>query len=348
MFDPLIVDALGRTADGQEIARFSLRTADGLRADVMNYGATLMRLEAPDRAGKSANIVLGFDTLAPYLAGTPGFGATIGRFANRIAGARFALDGRSYQLAANEGANHLHGGVRGFDKVVWGAERFTLVGAPGVAMRYVSADGEEGYPGELTVETTYVLEPGKLRISFRAETNAPTHVNLTHHSYFDLSAAGRGADAHDLQINADAFLEVDASLIPQAMRAAAGTPFDFRTPHKIGSREDVADAQLQRAGGYDHTFLLNKPTPGAMAEAAVLSEANSGRRLTLSTTAPGLQLYTGGNLDGSVGGFGRRAGVCLEPQHFPDTPNRPDFPSTILRPGQTYEARIELAFGVLS
>lgn len=348
MFDPLIVDAIGRTSDGSEITRFSLRTEDGLRADVMNYGATLMRLETPDRFGKSANVVLGFDTLAPYLAGTPGFGATIGRYANRIAGARFTLDGITYQLAANEGAHHLHGGVRGFDKVVWSAERFTQAGAPGVLLRHVSADGDEGYPGELSVETTYVLEPDKLGISFRAETSAPTHVNLTHHSYFDLSAAGRGADAHQLQINADAFLAVDASLIPQAICAVAGTPFDFRTPHNIGAREAAADAQLERAGGYDHTFVLNKPAPGAMTEAAVLSDFKSGRRLTLSTTAPGLQLYTGGNLDGSVGDFGRRAGVCLEPQHFPDTPNRPDFPSTVLRPGQVYEARIELAFGVLS
>lgn len=342
MFDPLVVDAMGRTAEGYEIARFSLRNTAGLRADVMTYGATLIRLETPGRDGRSENVVLGFDCLEQYLAGTPCFGATVGRYANRIAGARFALDRKTYTLAANDGANHLHGGVRGFDKVVWDAEPVMRHGEPGVRLRYVSPDDEEGYPGELSVEVLYLLRRDRLVIAFEARTSAPTHVNLTHHSYFNLSAGARDAGAHDLNIEADKYLAVDPELIPLDARDVGGTPFDFREPHKIGARIDAADEQLRIAGGYDHTFILNGA--GRLTRAASLLDAVSGRRMTLWTTAPSMQLYTGNNLDGSVGGFGRRSGICLEPQHFPDSPNRLDFPSTVLRPGELYEVRSELVF----
>ncbi len=347
MFDPLVIDAIGRTREGREIERYTLRTPAGLRADVMSYGATLMRLEAPDRNGRSDNIVLGFDALEPYLEGTPCFGATVGRFANRIGGARFVLDGAVYKLAANDGANHLHGGVRGFDKVAWDAEPMMHDGEPGVVLRYLSGDGEEGFPGELRVETLYLLKRDRLVIAFEAHTSAATHVNLTHHSYFDLGARGAGAAAHDLSVNADQFLAADQGLIPLGPRAVDDTPFDFRASHRVGARIDADEEQLRIAGGYDHTFVLNKPSPSALAEAAVLSQRKSGRRMRVFATAPGLQVYTGNNLDGSIGAFGRRAGLCLEPQHFPDSPNRPEFPSTVLRPGQIYQQRIELVFDVL-
>ncbi len=346
MFDPLVVDAIGRTAEGYEIARFSLRNTAGLRADVMTYGATLMRLETPDRNGSSQNVVLGFDHLEPYLIGTPCFGAIVGRYANRIAGARFALDSVAYKLAANDGANHLHGGVRGFDKAVWDAEAVMRDGDPGVLLRYVSRDGEEGYPGELSVETLYLLRRDRLVIAFEARTRTTTHVNLTHHSYFNLSGGARDIGAHDLEIEANKYLAVDPELIPLDARDVGGTPFDFRQPHRIGARINAANEQLQIAGGYDHTFVLNGA--GGLTRTAALSDAVSGRRMTLWTTAPGVQLYTGNNLDGSVGGFGRRSGICLEPQHFPDSPNRPDFPSTVLRPGEVYEARSELVFDLAS
>lgn len=347
MFDPLIVDAIGRTPAGHEIERYSLRNG-ALRADVMTYGATLMRLETPDAAGNSENIVLGFDTLAPYLAGTPHIGATIGRYANRIAGAQFELDGDLYRLVANDGANHLHGGAHGFDKAVWSALKIDADG-PGVAMRYVSADGEEGYPGALDVEVRFVLRSDRLSIAFEARSDRATHVNLTHHSYFNLSgAARRDVGGHTLQVEADQFHPVDDAIIPFGEAVpVTGTPFDFRRAHEVGDAIDANDPQLTRAGGYDHNFILNKPAGDTLALAAVLSEAQSGRRLAVRATAPGLQVYSGNHLDGAVGGFERRSGICLEPQHFPNSPNRPDYPSTVLRPGDAYTAQIELVFDIL-
>lgn len=341
--DPLVVDAIGRIPEGRDIERYSLRNGAGLRADIMTYGATLMRLETPDRHGRSANIVLGFDTLAPYLASTPCFGATVGRFANRIAGARFTLNGRTYQLSANEGENHLHGGARGFDTAVWEASPAMRDGDPGVLLRYISRNGEEGYPGELSLEALYLLRPDRLTLEFEARTSAPTHVNITHHSYFDLSGSALGASAHDLCIDADTFLAIDPNMIPRNRENVGGTPFDFRAPHRIGARIDMPSEQLRIAGGYDHTFVLNKPF-GAFAKAAVLSEAVGGRRMSVWATAPGLQFYSGNHLDSAVGGYEPRAGLCLEPQFFPDSPNRPDFPSTLLKPGDRYEARIEFVF----
>ncbi|HYD88056.1 MAG TPA: aldose epimerase family protein [Vitreimonas sp.] len=346
MRDVLVVDALGRTPEGREVERYSLRSGAGLRADVMSYGATLMRLEAPDRNGRCENIVLGFDALAPYLAGTPYFGATIGRYANRIAGARFALDGRDYPLAANDGCNHLHGGVRGFDKAVWDAQGFERADGAGVVLRYVSADGEEGYPGELEVEVAYELTRDRLTIAYRARATKPTHVNLTHHSYFNLSGAAlRNVETHELTINADRFMPVDEELIPVGdPKPVEDTPFDFRTARLVGARIGTDDAQLRVGGGYDHTFVLNKTAAGALGQAALLRDPASGRAMEVWTTEPGLQFYSGNHLDGAAGGFGRRAGLCLEPQHFPNSPNRPDFPSTLLRPGDAYGSRTEFVF----
>jgi aldose 1-epimerase len=311
----------------------------------MTYGATLTALRTPDRHGRFENIVLGFDALEPYLAGTPYFGATIGRYANRIAGARFELDGRQYKLAANDGRNHLHGGARGFDKVVWNARPFTDPEAAGVIFSHLSADGDEGYPGELTVETTYQLtDDDRLVIDYRATTTKPTHVNLTHHSYFDLGGdALREITGHELMIDADRFTPVNAELIPTGeLLDVAGTPFDFRTPHAIGARVEENDAQLRLAGGYDHNFVLNKPAPDALTRAAIVSEPESGRAMEVWTTEPGLQFYSGNSLTAP---FKRRSGLCLEPQHFPNAPNEPRFPSTILRPGEEYRSRTEFRFG---
>jgi len=337
------VSLLGRLPDGRAVDRFVLRNAHGITADLMSYGATLMALRTPDRSGRCENIVLGFDALEPYLAGTPYFGATVGRYANRIAGARFMLDGHTHQLAANDGRHHLHGGIVGFDKVLWSARAVDEAEGAGVVFSYLSADGEEGYPGELSVEVRYRLtNDDRLSIEYRATTKRPTHVNLTHHSYFNLSGdARREITGHRLLIDADRFTPVDAELIPTGeLRPVAGTPFDFRTSRVIGERIRDEDEQLRFGGGYDHNFLLNKPAPGALTRAAVLSEPESGREMELWTTEPGLQFYSGNNLHGQL----RRAGLCLEPQHFPNSPNEPSFPSAILRPGEEYRTRCEFRF----
>lgn len=348
MADQVAIDALGAAPTGEPVERYTLRNARGLSAEIMTYGATLMALRTPDRAGNLENIVLGFETLAPYLAGTPYFGAIVGRYANRIAGARFELDGRVYGLAANDGRNHLHGGLRGFDKAVW---RAAAIGDDGVRLAYVSADGEEGYPGELSVEVIYRLSADTLSIDYNARTTAPTHVNLTHHSYFNLSGeALRNIGGHELSIDAGRFCAVDEELIPVAApRDVADTPFDFRQARSIGAEIDADDAQVRAGGGYDHTFVLNKPA-GTLAGAAVLRDPESGRVMEVRTTEPGLQFYSGNNLDGSLGdgrgAFVKRSALCLEPQHFPNSPNRPDFPSTLLRPGDEHRSRTEFVFGV--
>jgi aldose 1-epimerase len=344
--------AFGRAA-GQDVEIYTLTDAQGIELRIMTYGAAIVSLKTPDRAGRLQNIVLGFDTLAPYLAGVPYFGATVGRYANRIAGGRFVLDGRTYQLSRNNGPNSLHGGTRGFDKRIWSAEPMPGTDEVGLRLTYVSVAGEEGYPGELTARVTYRLRGNALAIEYDARTTAPTPINLANHAYFNLSGDPHTPILdHRLTIAATRFTPVDATLIPTGeLRPVAGTPFDFRTPQALGSRIDARDEQLQLGHGYDHNWVLDKPdlsVPVAVT-AAFLSDPASGRTLEVRTTQPGLQVYSGNFLDGKPSGsgtvFAYRTGLCLETQHFPDSPNHPSFPGTVLRPGQTYSERTLLIFG---
>ncbi len=345
-------ELFGHTADGREVELFTLRCAAGLVARVTGYGATLVGLQAPDRSGALADVLLGFDTLAPYLGAHPYFGSLIGRYANRIANGRFSLDGVAYHLPCNNGPHHLHGGPAGLHQVVWQAEPSSGPDGPGLTLRYLSRDGEGGYPGALAITVSYLLHNrGALRIDYAATTDRPTPVNLTSHGYFNL-AGGGDVLGHELYLAADDFLPVDATLIPTGeRRAVAGTPLDFTTPALLGARLDADDEQLRYAGGYDHCFVLRGAGDLAMLAARVV-EPRSGRVLELFTTQPGVQLYTGNALDGSVRGKGgqvyhRYAGFCLEAQHFPDAPNQPAFPSTILRPGETYRHTTIYQLGVV-
>jgi aldose 1-epimerase len=310
-------------------------------------------LRTPDREGHFKNIVLGFDSLEPYLAGVPYFGATVGRYANRIAGGRFVLDGKSYQLPQNNGPNSLHGGIRGFDKRIWVAQPVESPQGPRLELTYVSAAGEEGYPGELTAHVTYRLtQDDSLSIDYEATATAPTPVNLTNHAYFNLTGDfTRPILDHVLTIHADRFTPVDETLIPTGeLRAVAETPFDFRQPRTIGSHIGDADEQLRRGHGYDHNWVLNGPRSGAVSPAALLVDRESGRMVEVRTSQPGLQFYSGNFLDGKPSGsgtvFGHRTGLCLETQHFPDSPNRPGFPSSILRPGEVYSQKTLFVFGI--
>ncbi|MBV9658690.1 MAG: galactose mutarotase [Verrucomicrobia bacterium] len=333
----------GRLSDGAEVSLFTLQAAGGLRVAITNFGGAIVSLWTPDREGALADVVLGYDSLAGYLAGKSFHGALIGRFGNRIAHGRFVLDGTEFLLPLNDGANHLHGGPDGFDRRLWQAEIVENDGA--LRLRRVSADGEEGYPGALHVEVTYSLpQPDTLRIDYRAETDRATPVNLTNHAYFNLAGhdAGDILD-HELTLNADQFTPTDASLIPTGeLRAVAGTPFDFRASQRIGARIDMDNDQLRSAGGYDHNFVLRQDgSNGEPQLAARVREPRSGRVLEVLTTEPGVQFYSGNFLDGTDLGKGgypypRRGGFCLETQHFPDAPNHPAFPNTILRPGEIY------------
>ncbi|MCC6626811.1 MAG: galactose mutarotase [Chloroflexi bacterium] len=343
--------AFGATDDGVTIDEYTLTSARGLTARVMTYGGILVGLEAPDRDGRLADVTLGFDTLAPYLAGHPYFGALVGRFANRIAGGVFSLDGTPYQLAANNDPNHLHGGARGFDKRVWSAEPIGASDVPGVTLRFRSPDGDEGYPGTLDVAVTCTLIDAALRLDYTATTDRATVLNLSNHTYFNL-AGGGDILGHEVTLHAARFLPVDATLIPTGeLRPVRGTPMDFTTPTAIGARLPSADEQVQRAhGGYDHCWVLDAGG-SALALAARVREPVSGRVLEVWTTQPGVQFYTGNFLDGSLTGrdgraYGRHAGFCLETQHFPDSPNQSTFPSTILRPGDTYRQTTEFRFSV--
>jgi aldose 1-epimerase len=324
--------------DGRAVEVFTLANARGLEVRIITYGGIIVSLQAPDRHGRRDDVVLGYDTLDGYLTSSRYVGAIVGRYANRIAQGRFRLDGRTYQLARNNGPHHLHGGTRGFDKVLWEAGPFQNARGAGVLLTHTSPDGDEGYPGSLSIRVTYTLtDANELIADFAATTDRPTPVNLTQHSYFNL--AGRGAGdvlRHELMIDADRFTPVDATLIPTGVLApVAGTPFDFRQPTAIGARIDQPDAQLAIGKGYDHNFVLNRQGSAAeLRHAARVVEPVSGRTLEVLTTEPGLQLYTGD----------RRA-FCLETQHFPDSPNQPEFPSTILRPGGEYRSRTVFVFG---
>jgi aldose 1-epimerase len=326
---------------GERVDLFTLRNGHGTEASITNYGGRLVSLKTADRQGRFEDIVLGFDDLSGYLQKNPFFGALVGRYANRIANARFQLDGKTYELARNNGENAIHGGFKGFDKVVWRATERADEGA--VELRYFSRDGEEGYPGNLQVEVTYTLtEADELRLDYFATTDAPTVVNLTNHSYFDLTgqAAGKILD-HVVTIHSDRFTPVNAKLIPTGeLKPVSGTPFDFRQPTPIGLRINEPDEELRLAIGYDHNFVLDGK-PGKPSLAARVTEPVNGRVLEVLTTQPGVQFYTGNHLDGSVRGkggvaYGFRFGFCLETQHFPDSPNHPKFPSTELRPGEEF------------
>lgn len=337
----------GTTPSGESVDLVTLRSPSGIELDVMNYGGIVTRLLAPDRDGERADIVLGHEWLESYLAGTPYFGAIVGRYGNRIAGGRFTLEGAEHQLAVNNGPNHLHGGLVGFDKVVWTAVPYSNQEEAGVVLSYVSPDGEEGYPGELSVQVTYALTAGgDLRIDYEATTDAPTIVNLTHHGYWNLAGHGAGSILdHELLLNATRFTPVDETLIPTGeLRDVQGTPFDFRARTAIGARIDADDEQLAFGGGYDHNFVLDGwADDGSLSSAAILHDPVSGRTMQVLTTEPGIQFYSGNFLDGSDLGkegvvYEQRTGLCLETQHFPDSPNQPDFPSTVLRPGDTYRS----------
>lgn len=336
----------GTLADGTEVESITLVSERGISARIITYGATLQSLLLPDRSGRIDDVVLGYPDLTGYLTKPQYFGSTVGRFANRIAGARFSLDGTAYSLAANDSANSLHGGTRGFDKVVWTIDEIASGPVASVRLTYVSPDGEEGYPGTLDVSITYSLdETGTLTTSYEATTDKPTIVNLTHHSLFNLAGTESMRSVLDqrLMISADAFTPVDSSLIPTGeLRAVAGTPFDFRQSHEIGSRiRDASDEQIVMGRGYDHNFVLNGGTTDRPKLAARMEDPVSGRVIELFTTEPGLQVYSGNFLDGTVTGKGDRIyrqgdGLALEPQVFPDAPNQPAFPSARLDPGETY------------
>ncbi len=333
----------GKTADGQAVDIYTLTNKNSLEAKIMTYGGTVVSLKTPDKDGKLQDIILGFDTLEPYLAGVPYFGATIGRFGNRIADGRFTLDGVTYQLPKNNGPNSLHGGDKGFDKRVWSAKPIESKSGPELQLTYISADGEEGYPGKLTVHVTYQLRnTNALAIDYKATTTKPTVINLTNHTYFNLSGDFDQPITDELlTIDADSYTPVNSTLIPTGkIEPVAGTPFDFRKPTVIGAGIDADNEQIHYGPGYDHNWVLVKPKVDAMTTAAVLSDPTSGRVMTVKTTEPGLQFYSGNFLDGLPSGkgtvFKHRTALTLETQHYPDSPNESSFPSTVLRPGQTY------------
>ena len=345
-------EPFGKTSDGTAVDVFTLTNKHGVQVRVISYGAIVTSIRVPDRNGTFADVVHGFDTLDGYLKTHPYFGAVVGRYGNRIGRAQFTLDGRTYKLAANNGRNHLHGGVRGFDKFVWQAE--PLPGGGGVAFSRTSPDGEEGYPGAVTVRVVYTLtEANDLSVEYRATSDKATPINLTNHSYFNLSGHDSGDIlGHELTIHADRYTPVDSTLIPTGELAPVdGTPFDFRKPLAVGARINQSHPQLKFGRGYDHNFVLNRLGEG-LQPAARVHDPKSGRLLDVATTEPGVQFYTGNFLDGSVKGKGgavykHRSALCLETQHYPDSPNKPEFPSTILKPGAEYRSQTLFRFGVM-
>jgi aldose 1-epimerase len=335
--------AFGKTPDGQPIDLYTLTNSHGMQATITNYGGTVVSLLTPDRAGHMDDVVLGFDRLEGYLQPGPFFGAIIGRYGNRIGHAMFKLGDKEYRLAKNDGDNTLHGGTQGFDKRVWTALDLSKVG-PALELKYTSKDGEEGFPGNLSVTVIYMLtETNELWIEYAAATDRTTVVNLTNHSYFNLAGQGNGDILkHQIAINADRFTPVDAGLIPTGeLQKVEGTPFDLRQATEIGAHINDDNEQLKLGKGYDHNFVLNRRSGDALTRAARVTEPGSGRVMEVLTSEPGVQFYTGNFLDGTLHGkggkvYGRRYGLCLETQHFPDSPNKPAFPTTELKPGQKY------------
>lgn len=336
-------DPFGNTVDGTAVALYTLKNAQGTEVKIINYGGIVVSLNVPDRNGQFSDVVLGCDSMENYEKYSRYFGALIGRYANRIAKGKFSLNGKEYTLATNNGENHLHGGLRGFDKVVWTGRSFVDESASYLELTYSSRDGEEGYPGNLDVRVIYSLTVrDELKIKYSATTDQDTIVNLTNHSYFNLAEAGSGDIlGHQLMLDADRFTPIDSGAIPTGeLREVAGTPFDFTRPTAIGERIESDDEQLKFGHGYDHNFVLNKLN-NELSHAATVYEPTRGRVMDVYTTEPGIQFYSGNYLDGTAKGkngrtYQRRSAFCLETQHFPDSPNKPQFPSTVLKPGQRY------------
>jgi len=336
----------GMTPEGDSVTLYTLKNEKDYVIKIINFGGIITEIQTPDREGKMGNIVLGFDNFDQYLAGHPYFGAIIGRYGNRIANGEFTLDGEEYQLAKNNGNNALHGGLKGFDKVVWDVEVISCKERAALKLTYLSPDGEEGYPGNLKVSVTYELLMDQFFITYEAETDQATVLNLTNHSYFNLAGGGDILD-HILYLNASRYTPVNSELIPTGELAnVEGTPFDFRKPTRIGERIDEVGGN---PSGYDHNYVLDG-TEGEEKLAAKVMEPGSGRWIEVRTTEPGVQFYTGNFLDGTLSSrgvtFNKHSGLCLETQHFPDSPNQPDFPSTVLRPGEKFVSRTIFKFGV--
>lgn len=333
--------------DNQDVYLYTIENQNDIKVSITNYGAIITSITMPDKVGKTGDIVLGYDSLSQYVANNPYFGAIVGRYANRIAGGRFTLDGKTYKLARNNGNNSLHGGIKGFDKVVWDVRQFSDSARSGLVMTYISKDGEEGYPGNLKVTVTYSLDyHNRLTTLIEAETDKPTPVNLCNHTYFNLNGADTSVLYHHLTLWANQYTPVNDELIPTGARSTVlNTPMDFNNSQQIGSRISKVK------GGYDHNYVLTKK-PGELTTAAKLYDPQTGRQVEILTTQPGVQFYSGNFLDGTITGkngklYHRHYGLCLETQHFPDSPNQPGFPNTILRPGQKYSETTIYKFSVL-
>jgi aldose 1-epimerase len=344
-------ESFGQTGDGRPVDLFTLTNSKGLEIRAINYGGIIVSLRVPDKSGNLGDIVLGYDKVDGYLQNPTYFGAIVGRYANRIANATFTLDGVKYTLAKNDGPNSLHGGLNGFNKQLWEAKEFKNGKGVGVAFSYLSKDGEEGYPGNLKVKVIYTLtDDNQLIVDYEATTDKATPLNLSQHTYFNLAGEGNGDIlGHHLLLNADRFTPVDKTLIPTGeLRAVQGTPMDFSKPTTIGARINDDYEQLVLGHGYDHNWVINRKD-NSLTRAAMVHEPTSGRVLEVLTTEPGVQFYSGNFLDGTITGknghvYKQRYGFCLETQHFPDSPNHPDFPSTILRPGKTFHSQTVFKF----
>ncbi len=344
-------EKFGTMPDGREVYRHVLKNKNGMEVHVINYGAIITHLIAPDKDGKLEDIVLGFDSLDPYMKGSPYFGAIVGRYGNRIANGKFTIDGQEYKIAANNNGQSLHGGIKGFDKVYWDITELESSKGQGLKLKYLSKDMEEGYPGNLDVTVEYVLtDDNELQIDYSATTDKTTVVNLTQHTYFNLSGnAQRDITDHVLTINAEEFIPVSKVLIPLGKPAPVkGTPFDFTKPEVVGARVNDNHEQLKVAGGYDHCWVLSGGE--GMKSAATVYDPITGRTIEVLTTEPGIQFYSGNFLDGKLVGknnvaYKHRSGLCLETEHYPDSPNQPQFPSTLLKPGETYSTQTTYRFG---
>ncbi len=345
----IVKTTFGTLPDGQTADYYTLRNKNGMEIKITNYGGIITHLMAPDKNGTFEDVVLGYDSLGGYLKASPYFGALVGRYGNRIGKAKFTLEGKTYSLLANNGPNSLHGGKVGFDKVIWKAELIDNDSA--LKLSYISKDGEEGFPGTLNTEVVYRLtDNNELEIEYTATTDKPTIVNLTNHTYFNLTGGKRDILGHQVSINADKFVPVDNTLIPTGtLQDVKGTPFDFLQPTEIGSRiDDPKDEQIKFGGGYDHCWVLNE-SGDSLRLASTAYEPTSGRYMETFTTEPGVQFYTGNFLNGSITGkngvvYGKRSGFCFETEHFPDSPNQPSFPSVVLRPGETYKTKTVYKF----